>query len=178
MIKISSLKYDTNSAAFTDTGRMQSLYDVYRCLSFLEKDYPGFRRWYWLKVIPGVFQGDRKVIIKKDSNTILGVSILKKTAFENKICTLWVNNTYRGKGIGRDLLSQSIDSLEDHHPLISVSEHRIAELRPLLSEFNFHFINSYLSIYQKDVTEYSFNGFLMEKESLLSNAINQVNIVI
>lgn len=71
--------------------------------------YQYFYDWYYKKVCPEFFKGIRKIIIALDSNFIIGVSILKISIEESKICSFKVREIDRNKGIGFNLLSRSLD---------------------------------------------------------------------
>lgn len=87
--------------------------------------YPDFN--YWIRrVIVGVRNGERKIIVAKDNDLIVGVIILKRMKNENKISTIFVDKEYRGKGIGTELIKRSKDFFdEDVVPIITIPEHSV-----------------------------------------------------
>lgn len=174
-MNISTVVYDFSNCNLASPEQLKSLDYIYQCLSFLETEYPSFKVWFYFKVLPGIARGERTIILNKNLSEIAGISILKKSINENKICTLWVNKKYQAKGIGQNLLENSIEILKDGKPLISVSESRMGEFRPLLEKFNFSLKNSYLSIYKKDAFEYSFNGYLFQEKAHPKNMFWRVS---
>lgn len=127
-------------------------------LSNMSCDYPDFD--LWLVKIQSQLETDmRSIIVCKSisDDKILGVSILKKTLTENKICTLRVANKYQRMYIGSKLMELSIRILEDEKPLITVSEDHIAEFSSLLKSFGFEYKNKVKSLYVKDKYEYFYN---------------------
>jgi hypothetical protein len=136
----------------------------------LESEYRGFRKWYFTTVFKGIIAGEREIIIKRLYNEILGIAILKNDLFEKKVCTLRVNEKYKGLGIGEELLKQSIDHLNEDYPLITVSSKHICEFTHLLNNFNFKLFKIYTSFYFPGVDEYSFNAAL-EKSRMINESV-------
>ena len=133
---------------------------TYNVLSSLKDEYPDFHNWYFNKVIPGVFLGERIIILKITNGHISGISILKKTRDERKICTLRVTDNFQQKGIGSELLFQSCEKLGTSKPLITVSFAKIKQFEPLFKKFDFKLTKTYLDYYMKDKHELSYNGYL------------------
>lgn len=131
----------------------------YRFLELLEDEYPGFRGWYFSKVVPQL-HNDRSIILKLIKNEIAGISILKDNAFEKKICTFRVLDKFQGIGIGTQLMEDSLTVLKTKSPIITVSETRLGQFNQLLSNFNFKLNSIHLEYYLKGKNEYSFNGAL------------------
>ena len=92
----------------TKRGIQPVLFDVPKLLSDLENEYPDFNSWYFNKVIPGIFQGDRCVVLKQIKEEFVGIAILKRDRDERKICTLRVTNNIKGNGIGSALITDAI----------------------------------------------------------------------
>lgn len=129
-------------------------------LHHLEATYPGFRSWYWTKVIPGIGRGERNILIRRLDAQVAGVAITKRTCRETKLCTLWVAPTARSTGVGRELMQASLDWLGNDTPLFTVPAERIDEFRPLLKRFKFHETDCVGSAYRPGVIEHVFNGRL------------------
>ena len=92
-------------------------------LADLAFEYPFFTEWLE-KVFKELTLTDSRLILLCCDNGIFdikGVSILKKTSDEKKICTLRVVKSYRNQGIGSCLLQKSVELLEENKPLITVS---------------------------------------------------------
>ena len=94
--------------------------EIYNFLKRLNIEYPGFSRWY-----KGLFLenkelwDDREIIICEKEYRIAGVSILKSTEEEKKICTLRVAAPFQRQGIGRKLMEMSFEWLQEDKPLIT-----------------------------------------------------------
>jgi hypothetical protein len=137
---------------------------VYFVLKDLNQEYPNFESWFNSKVIPDIKWGDRNTVLKIDNDKIAGISILKKTNLEKKICTFRVVDEYQRSGVGRDLMIDSFHYLETESPIITVSESRKHEFSKLLERFRFKLHSKEKSYYQKSLFEYSFNGPIESQE--------------
>lgn len=139
-------------------------------LSDLAFEYPFFMEWLE-KVFLELKSSDNRIILlycENDIFDIKGVSILKKTKEERKICTLRVVNPYRYQGIGTCLLKKSIELLEDSKPLITVSGIHMKEFVPFLKKHGFILRDKVKSLYRRGCYEYFFNVSYKHKFVLLS----------
>lgn len=152
-----------NSSNITLHSNFESYKELFHFLEDLQKEYSNFHNWYFKKVFNSILLGERQIIIKKYKSEILGISILKNNLFEKKICTLRVNEKYRGLKIGTELMNHSLDILDDSIPLITVSSKRLSEFSKLLKNFNFELFKKYEAYYFKGLDEYSFNRPLQQE---------------
>lgn len=130
---------------------------AWTALQHLEHCYPGFRTWYWGKVVPGLSTGERKLLVKFQDGQVAGVAISKRDAQEAKLCTVWVSPTARAAGIGRYLMQGAMEWLEDDFPLFTVPAERIDAFAPLLRRYRFEETARLTSVYRPGVVEYVFN---------------------
>jgi ribosomal protein S18 acetylase RimI-like enzyme len=130
-----------------------SNHNVRDFLKQVEAHYPNFRSWLDFTFARQLTDGNRKALIVKDKNEIVGVSLLKKTREENKICTFYVAPQHRGKGIGKMLMEESLSYLESEAH-ITVCEERWAEMRPFLEKYSFKLDIELPNFYRDDRTEY------------------------
>ncbi|MCW2339164.1 GNAT superfamily N-acetyltransferase [Sphingobium sp. B2D3A] len=133
---------------------------VWPTLAPLKMTYPGFSSWYWSKVVPGILRGTRAILRQGSLNAPSGLAIVKRDVTENKICTLWVSEEGRGRGLGRELLEEAIDWIGDDHPLFTVSAQRYEEFQPLMKRFRFNETQRLNSLYRPGVVEHIYNGQL------------------
>lgn len=138
--------------------RRESLAAVFDALSHLEKTYPGFGRWYWEKVVPGLGDGTRMALQATRGGAVEAVMIAKRTPGERKLCTLWTSERVRGEGVGAALLSEALDWLQDPSPLMTVPEERMPQFRRLLRGQDFSLTGIVDSMYRPGAKEYVFNG--------------------
>lgn len=130
-------------------------------LAHLEATYPGFRAWYWSKVVPGLDNATRQILHVGSIRTPTAVAIVKCDESESKICTLWVAEAHRGKGVGRELLEEAIDWTGVNRPLFTVPAERYEEFRPLMVRFGFEETARIHSMYRPGVIEHVYNGQLL-----------------
>ena len=132
---------------------------AYNILQDLGTYYPDFYSWYWNKVIPNLYLGKVNIIIMLIGVEIVGVSILKKSEDECKLCALRINNKYHNRGYALYLIDYSLKMLDNSAPLCSVSEELINSYsRIFINRYNFSITHVYKGIYQKNKLEYEFNG--------------------
>ena len=60
---------------------------AYNATSHISKDYPEHFKWFFTKMIPGVFKCEREIINLYIDNTLAGTIFLKNSNEEKKICT-------------------------------------------------------------------------------------------
>lgn len=133
---------------------------LYCSLSFLSKDYPDFKSWYFRKMKVELENGYRDILFSTYKNQITGVAILKDFANEKKICTIRVYPQFKNMGFGKSLIEKSIEILQYETPMISVSESRIYQFENILSYFKFELVQITSSYYKKGQVEYVYNGEL------------------
>lgn len=123
--------------------------------------YPEFYNWYKNKVLPAMFSSNNReiILILKDVNILLGFAILKKTATEKKICTLFVYPNYRNNGIGKQLFEESFNYLGTRLPLLTISSTNISTLIPFIKKYNFILTSKISNKYKKRIFEYIYNDF-------------------
>lgn len=137
--------------------------DAWGELSHLEDTYPGFRAWFWGKVSLGVAGGTRRLFTLHDTRSIHGIVIAKRTDDERKLCTVWVAENARRRGVASALIDEACDWLAAARPLITVPEERMPELGPLLGRRGFVHTASLPSFYRPGRTEHVFNGQLVRR---------------
>ncbi|MEZ8093782.1 GNAT family N-acetyltransferase [Photobacterium swingsii] len=120
--------------------------------------YPNFESWIKMKVIPGLAVNKRKIIIVQRNDSICGYAVLKDDIDEKKICTLFVCESNRSKGVGDLLIRTSKTMLKTNKPVITVSEDRIDMFKPIFKKHGFVLTNVLNDIYVNGKKEYVFNG--------------------
>ncbi len=134
----------------------------------LRDTYPEYDKWFKEKFIPGLQKSERMFIIAlDDNNTLAGCVLIKNTKEEKKISTLLVDPKFRRKGLGEELLKQTLQELGSH-PLITVSNKNLSQLQPLLKKCGFHLSAIKKGVYNSQDTEYYFND---QKADLIKNGL-------
>lgn len=136
---------------------IEAAWDVLR---HLESTYPGFGRWYWGRVVPGLASGTRRIFVHTAREAITGVVIAKRGARERKLCTVWVAADARGMSVAGSLVEEASEWLGHRRPLLTVPEERLAEFLPLARRRDYELTEALPSFYRERRTEYVFNGRL------------------
>lgn len=125
--------------------------------AWLQRDYPEHCRHYYGKYVPGMFTGEREIIICYVEGRSAGIVILKKVAAECKICTLYVEPDYRRQGIATELLQQTFAWLGTTKPLIAIAEKRIDDFAGIIAKYDWH-ETSFHAVSSRHLLEHVFNG--------------------
>ena len=102
--------------------------------SSFKKDYPDYENWFWEKQVTGLFDGTRDIIVAIKNNKIIGISNIKNTVVEKKICTLSVDKRYRMKTIGSKLVEISLKLLNTKTPVITMSLYKLPEFTSIIKK--------------------------------------------
>ena len=130
---------------------------VWPSLAHLKATYPTFESWFWNKVVPGLESDTRRIFQFGPSGGPLGVAIAKRERDEAKICTVWIAESERGRGLARSLMEEAVDWLETARPLFTVPAERYAEFQPLVRRFGFEESARIPSLYRSGVIEHIYN---------------------
>lgn len=118
--------------------------------------YPDFNVWLNNKFLHDYYKGKRDILFAHNGNDICGISLLKRTPEENKICTFYVLPEYQGNKIGSQLLDESLNYFDGEEATISVSTERLEELYPVLSSKGFILDNCVEHLYRHENIEHFF----------------------
>ena len=129
-------------------------------IHFLRASYPRFDEWMLKKVVPGIYRGERTVVIEARDSVVAGLLILKHTELEKKLCTLRIRPHFESKGLGIRLFETAFDLLGTEQPLLSVSESSKPKFSRLFTHFGFAQEAVYEGRYLPRVQEFSYNGVL------------------
>lgn len=135
--------------------------EVYHSLASLENDYPFFNYWFTQKVVNGIYNNERSILIKKVGSEIAGIAVLKNLS-EKKISTLRVMDSFKGMGIGSELIEHSFEVLGTEKPMITVAASRYSEFEKVLNLYKFELCQSLPAFYKANEIEFCFNGNLVE----------------
>ena len=70
-----------------------------------------------------------------DGFQIIGLSMLKKSENESKICTFLINEEYRKKGYSKFMLEDSYEYLGTERPLITIPKKRLDEFSEIIESY-------------------------------------------
>lgn len=144
---------------------------IYDFIKMINYDYPTFKVWY-TNIFSDNFElkDGREIIYCLYNKNIIGISILKKTEEENKICTLRVDKKFQRMNIGKNLINLSTDWLENDKPLITLEKSKYLQFKKLFDYYGFKLEDEKLGYYKFLSTELSFNGQLEERKLLNNNS--------
>ncbi len=158
---IKSLTIDRFSIASSEEA-VRLIPAIHRELVGLSRLYPEFRDWFSQKVVPGIFTGERSLLVELRDDSIAGVAIIKDDGIEQKLCCLRVSTEFQKKGgVGYRLFERSMEELDTRYPLLSVSEDRFLEFRRIFNHFGYEKAWEYPELYRPGKIELSFNGLLL-----------------
>ena len=109
--------------------------EIYLLTDYNKLQYPEYYKWYYQKNIPRIIAGNGEAIFYLDCYKIVGLSMLKKTENESKICTLLINEEYRKKGYSSLILEDSFKFLGTEKPLITIPENRLDEFSNIIDTY-------------------------------------------
>lgn len=122
-------------------------------------DYPKHFTWYWTKHIPRVLSGEGDVIFCVMDKQIAGVSFIKFDNEEKKICTIYVSDKFRHKGIATKLLKASFKRLGTTTPLITIADYKIPMFEHIIKKYNWKHTQTLSKGYYNDkYDEIVYNG--------------------
>lgn len=146
---------------FSELSKLeQQMYYNYIYLFLMEANmqYPAFSVWYGnlftddLKLKP-----EREIIVCEKEYEIAGVTILKSTKEEAKICTMYVAEQYRHNGLGRRLMELSLEWLKNDKPVITLDKSKEPDFAGILKHFGFVLQEENCGLYNPGKVELIYN---------------------
>ena len=118
-----------------DKNFSKAVNELYLLTDYNKLQYPDYYRWYFQTNIPRILEGSGEAIFYLDGFEIVGLSMLKKTKEEAKICTLLINEDYRKKGNSSIILEDSFEFLGTDKPIITIPEKRLDEFSKIIEAY-------------------------------------------
>jgi hypothetical protein len=132
--------------------------------------YPEFSKWFAAKVLPGLSSGERSIVLRYVQGRLGGISILKSSPTEKKLCCLRVLPHLAGTGLGVRMFDEAFTILGTTKPLLSVADEQLPQFDRVFRHFGFELTERYRGIYRPGEVEHSFNGRLIREAYQVSNA--------
>lgn len=156
------MKIDLISNYLKEIEKFRNIVDK---IYFISKDlgeiYPNYKNWFYEKHVVGCYNKTREIIfMKNDKSEVIGFASLKKELAEKKICTIYVKEGYRKKGVSKYLLEKSFEILETNKPLVTFSENNLELYRGIIKKYNWELVEIVFNKYQLGNREYCYNGYL------------------
>ena len=121
------------------TWERQMYYNyIYLFLMEANMPYPTFSVWYNNLFTDDLYlKPEREIMICEKEYRIAGVTILKRTKEEAKICTMYVAKQYRHNGLGKRLMELSLEWLQSDKSIITLDKSKEPEFAGILNHFGF-----------------------------------------
>ena len=134
---------------------------AYNATSHISKDYPEHFKWFFTKMIPGVFKCEREIINLYIDNTLAGTIFLKNSNEEKKICTLYVSEDFRKQGVATLLVEIAFEFLGTTKPLITIADYKVEQFEKIIKKYNWQKTQTIKGKYNSHSKEIVFNGTLI-----------------
>ena len=124
----------------------------------VKNDYPDYKTWYQTIQVPGIYDGTRNIIIANIADRIVGFVYMKKTKEEKKICTFYVEKSFRKNKIGTLLATKAVEYLEEDKPLITIPMDKLNDFIRIGNRFNWQITDIKENLYRTTTPEVIVNG--------------------
>ena len=142
---------------FTITDYNDNLDNIIDILKTIKENYPDYDSWIENTVSVGIINGTRKIRVLYNEKTIAGLTILKNTPEEKKLCSLFITPEYRGESWMYSLFKDATDILETNSPAITIPSSIIKRYNGLIFSNKWKVTSKIDSRYSKNIIEYGFN---------------------
>lgn len=133
----------------------------------VKQDYPDYKNWFLNTHVPGLYDGTRNIIVAHIKDKIVGFVSLKKTAEEKKICTFYVEKSFRQNKIGTILVEKAIEYLEEEKPLITIPLSKLHEFVRIGEKLGWEITDIKENLYRIGTPEVIVNDSPPEHSTLL-----------
>ena len=162
MYKIESLKDYVGKV--TEEELMLLAAKIYMITDYSCDDYRNRKEWFFTKQLPETINSDNRNILfirnPKNYNEIISMACLKRDEEEQKICTLYVSNKYRGLKIGTAIVEESMRWLGTTKPLITLADYKLEMFRLFINKYGWELTEMVFGLYNNKNQELCFNGTL------------------
>ena len=134
----------------------------------VKNDYPDYKEWYTKVQVPGLYTNERNIIIAHINDRIVGFVSLKKTKTEKKICTFYVEKSFRRNKIGTILMEKAIEFLEESRPLITIPMDKLNEFIRIANKYNWEITDIKENLYRTSTPEVIVNGIITDTNQSLT----------
>lgn len=133
----------------------------------VKDDYPNYKNWYQTIQVPGLYDGTRNIIIAHIADKIVGFVSLKKTPNEKKICTFYVDKSFRRNQIGMLLATKAVEYLEEDKPLITIPMDKLNDFTKIANKYGWEISDIKENLYRTTTPEVIVNGEIAQSNSTL-----------
>ena len=137
-------------------------------LSMLVKnDYPDYKEWYTKEQEPRLYKYTRIIIIANINERMREIGTIKKKKTEKKICTFYVEKSFRRNKIGTILVEKAVEFLEESRPLITIPMDKLNEFIRIANKYNWEITDIKENLYRTSTPEVIVNGIITETNQSL-----------
>ena len=162
MIYIDSLKNYIETTSEEELNKLAT--KIYMITDFICEDYPNYKEWYFTKQLQETINSENRNILfirnPKNDGEIISMACLKKDNEEKKICTLYVSEKFRGLGIGKAMVDESMKWLGTTKPFITLADYKLEMFRPIINKYGWKLTEIVSQLYNDRFQELCFNGLL------------------
>lgn len=134
-----------------------ALSNIIDVLKPIKEYYPKYEDWIEGVVQAGILNDTRKIRVLKNDGRIAGLSILKDTDSEKKICSLFIHPEYRGESWMYSIFTDSLAYLKTNKPVITIPSTIIKKYHGLIFSNQWENTSRIENRYQPGIIEYGFN---------------------
>lgn len=166
MVKIESLKDYIGKISREEFLKLAT--KIYIITDSIRTDYSQYKEWYFQKQLPAITSDKRNILFIRNSENpdeIIAMACLKKESNEQKICTLYVSNKYRGLGVGTKIIEESMKWLGTTSPLVTLADYKLDMFIPIIKKYNWQLTEVVEGLYNNRCKELCFNGSLSKQNN-------------
>ena len=127
-------------------------------LQGLNQYYPDFSFWFVNRVMPGVMTGNDILIVAKEHDQIIGVSIGKKHADEKKLRCVRIAPSHQKRNVWKPIIDATLRELDCDKPVCTVAQEMIdLYSRIFINHYGFNLTGVDRGTYRRGINEYCFN---------------------
>jgi GNAT superfamily N-acetyltransferase len=136
---------------------------LYDMTDFICEDYPKHKTWYYQKHLPATLMAGsgRDIVFAYDETNIYGTAFIKEDENEKKICTLFVSEDARGKGVATKLVEKAMEILNTTKPMITLADYKLPMFEGLIKKYKWEKTQEVKGLYNDRSLELVFNGILI-----------------
>lgn len=108
---------------------------IYEITDYNHIQYPEYYKWFYGKSLPRVINGTGEIIFYLDAFMIVGLTILKSTEEEKKMCTFMISKEYQKRGYSKQLLEDAFAYLKTERPVITIPKFRLEEFSKIIDAY-------------------------------------------
>lgn len=160
MYKIESIK-----DYLQDKDLYKLIDEIYLVTEPICKYYPNHKEWFYNIHLPKCIKDINNytiLFVRNSDNEIIGVACLRYENKERKICSLYISENHRNKGIGTKLLEESMKWLKTTKPFITITKDNIKYYENFIKKYDWELKEIQPGFYNKEYTEYCYNYTITE----------------